>query len=304
MGFLPNDGDIILDAVLTDTGRARLARGDNSFQITKFALADDEIDYGKYNKNDASGSAFYDVDILTTPVLESFTDNAASMKSKLLSIPRDNLLYLPILKLNTVIDGAAAFHSNGNYVIAVDKLTENKFNPSSQGIMFGENPSGKGAYIKVDQGLDTNDISPSRPLDSNLVETQYIVQIDNRLGSIVSRANARQAQPSYIDDDNIASYFFTLGTDRQYVKEIDSTQTDDGQVIAGPRGTTFETKVLSSLELNSGTALFEELGTTSTMTDKDGNSFNIYKIDSFINVMGATTGYRLSVPVRFIRQYT
>ena len=38
MGFLDNSGDIILDAVLTDTGRARLARADGSFQITKFIL--------------------------------------------------------------------------------------------------------------------------------------------------------------------------------------------------------------------------------------------------------------------------
>ena len=36
MGFLQNDGDIILDAVLTDTGRMRLAKGDGSFKISKF----------------------------------------------------------------------------------------------------------------------------------------------------------------------------------------------------------------------------------------------------------------------------
>ena len=60
MGFLDNSGDIILDAVLTDTGRKRLARGDGSFNIAKFALADDEINYGLYNKNNASGSAYYE----------------------------------------------------------------------------------------------------------------------------------------------------------------------------------------------------------------------------------------------------
>ena len=39
MAFLDNSGDIILDAVLTDAGRERLAKGDGSFKITKFALA-------------------------------------------------------------------------------------------------------------------------------------------------------------------------------------------------------------------------------------------------------------------------
>ena len=100
MAFLDNSGDIILDAVLTDTGRFRLAKGDGSFKIVKFALGDDEINYGSYDKNNASGSAYYDLSILQTPVLEAFTNNTSTMKSKLVSIPRTNLLYLPILKIN------------------------------------------------------------------------------------------------------------------------------------------------------------------------------------------------------------
>jgi len=99
MAFLDNSGDIILDAVLTDTGRYRLAKGDGSFKIVKFALGDDEINYGLYNKNNPSGSAYYDLEILQTPILEAFTNNGSSMKSKLISIPRTNLLYLPVLML-------------------------------------------------------------------------------------------------------------------------------------------------------------------------------------------------------------
>jgi hypothetical protein len=64
MSFLDNSGDIILDAVLTDTGRYRLAKGDGTFRITKFALGDDEINYGSYNINHASGSAYFDLSIL------------------------------------------------------------------------------------------------------------------------------------------------------------------------------------------------------------------------------------------------
>ncbi len=93
MAFLDNSGDIILDAVLTDTGRFRLAKGDGSFKITKFALGDDEIDYALYDKNHASGSAYYDLEVLQTPVLEAFTNNTSMLKSRLISIPRTNLLY-------------------------------------------------------------------------------------------------------------------------------------------------------------------------------------------------------------------
>ena len=63
MAFLDNSGDIILDAVLTDTGRLRLARGDGSFKITKFALGDDEINYETYHAQHSSGSAYFDLEI-------------------------------------------------------------------------------------------------------------------------------------------------------------------------------------------------------------------------------------------------
>ena len=56
MAFLDNSGDIILDAVLTDTGRARLAKGDGSFRIAKFALGDDEVDYSLYRNNNQENS--------------------------------------------------------------------------------------------------------------------------------------------------------------------------------------------------------------------------------------------------------
>ena len=100
MAFLDNSGDIILDAVLTDTGRKRLAKGDGSFRIVKYALSDDEIDYSTFNKTHASGSAYFDLEILQTPILEAFTNNGSSMKSRLMSIPRTNLLYLPVIRLN------------------------------------------------------------------------------------------------------------------------------------------------------------------------------------------------------------
>ena len=92
MAFLDNSGDIILDATLTELGRQRMANG--TFTISKFAFGDDEINYELYNKNHPSGSAYYDLEILQTPVLEAFTNNASSMKTKLASYQDLNLLYL------------------------------------------------------------------------------------------------------------------------------------------------------------------------------------------------------------------
>ena len=82
MAFLDNSGDIILDAVLTDLGRKRLAAG--NFNIAKFALGDEEINYALWNSSDNRGSAFYDLEIMQTPLLEAFTSDQSLMKSRLL----------------------------------------------------------------------------------------------------------------------------------------------------------------------------------------------------------------------------
>lgn len=98
MAFLDNSGDIILDAVLTDLGRKRMAEG--NFRITQFALGDDEIDYRIYNKNHPSGSAYYDLEILQTPVLEAFASSNANINYGLVSFGGNlNLLYMPNIKI-------------------------------------------------------------------------------------------------------------------------------------------------------------------------------------------------------------
>lgn len=302
MAFLDNSGDIILDAVLTDTGRYRLAKGDGSFRIVKFALGDDEVDYSLYNKDDSRGSAYYDVDILSTPVLEAFTDNMSGMKSKLISLPRNNLLYLPIVKLNE-INTNNKMHTSGAFFVASDETTETYFNDTvKQGVLLGTSVTLSENHVRLDQGLDTTEISAINQIDSDLVETQYILEIDNRLGRIFS-TNGNPAAVSYIDDDNIASYYFTLNTDDGYVQEIetnpDNLQQD--QVIRGPRGTKLIFKIGSSLDLQTSTFLFERLGdTTSIVSDEGSQTF--YYIDTTVRVTGATTGNRIDVPVRFIKK--
>lgn len=156
MAFLDNSGDIILDAVLTDTGRLRLARGDGSFKITKFAFGDDEVNYGLYDKNNTSGSAYYDLDILQMPVFEAFTNNTSVLKYPLLSISKTNLLYLPVLKIATATNGetnntsgfTAIQNVNGYYVVSSDTTTNTtKFDDNQ---IDGVNSSTRTQGIKID----------------------------------------------------------------------------------------------------------------------------------------------------------
>lgn len=313
MAFLDNSGDIILDAVLTDTGRFRLAKGDGTFKISKFAFGDEEINYGSYNTKHASGSAYYDLDILQTPILEAFTNNTSTMKTKLISIPRTNLLYLPILKINNLqvgaeqVTGGTTDNGSGSHFVSVDQSTSNNFSALA-GVIAGQNPGGNNSsYVRIDQGLDTTEIPKTFVIDPDLKESQYIVQMDNRLGSLVS-PNGTAKNPSFIDDDNVAHYYVSLGTDSEFVKNIDFNSNADNDasenmVISGPRGTHFDFSIASSVELQSSTFLFTKLGSTFPLVKADGTSTvaAVKFIDTIVKITGATTGYSLDVPVRYIK---
>ena len=95
MGYL-NNSIVTIDAILTNKGRELLARGDGSFKITQFALADDEIDYTLYNPTHPSGSAFYGQALENMPLLEAFPETTQNLKYKLVTLPRGTAK-MPIL---------------------------------------------------------------------------------------------------------------------------------------------------------------------------------------------------------------
>jgi len=313
MGFLDNSGDIILDAVLTDLGRKRLAEGNGRFNISKFALGDDEIDYGLYDKNNTSGSAYYDINILQTPVLESFTNNMSSMKSRLLSYSRNDLLYLPVILANTNSDAQPFYTGLNSYVNLVDQTTVDALTGEGRsldkGIFNGFNPAQGLNHVQADQGLDTTELSNEISLvdeDDTLVETQYFVQIDNRLGQLRSTTGVTSAQsisPSSIDDDNIATYIFSVSDGTGIVSNL---ETGVSSIIDGPRGTRIQFKVAASLDLRTSAFLFNQLGSAgASIITSGGNTLLAadYKfIDSTVRISGVSTGYTLDIPIRFVKK--
>lgn len=313
MAFLDNSGDIILDAVLTDTGRLRLAKGDGSFNITKFALGDDEINYELYDKNNASGSAYYDIEILQTPVLEAFTNNTSLLKSKLLSISRTNLLYLPVVINNTEsgLGGAAVDGSANNRILAVavdqttlDNLATTAFLGLPAGVINGVNVVGAASKsIVFDQGIQNNALGAGKDvaLDADLVETQYIIEVDNRFGFLAD-SNGNPATPSFIDDDNIASYFLSVSTNPEFFENISQTnKSSNDNVLLGPVGYRLSFLIGPSTNLASSTYLFTQLGSSTTIRNQALSYIAVNSIDTTIRVTGATTGYRVDVPVRFVK---
>ena len=83
MGVLDNT-TITVDAILTKKGREVLSSG-GDFEVTKFALGDDEIDYALWDTTHTKGTDFYGAVIDNLPALEPFNDPSEIMKYKLVS---------------------------------------------------------------------------------------------------------------------------------------------------------------------------------------------------------------------------
>ncbi len=108
MGFLDHSSsNIIVDAVLTDTGRQFLARNDGSFSIIKFAFADDEIDYTIIEK---FGRVIGKEKIeKNTPIFEAQTNAGLALKYKNVSVSNPNLVRMPNISLTA---GSSSTTSN------------------------------------------------------------------------------------------------------------------------------------------------------------------------------------------------
>lgn len=145
MGLLDNSGDILIDAVLTDVGREFLARNDGSFEIVRFSLGDDEIDYSLFDPN--AGSLQQDQSILNTPVFEANVNEKIALKHQLLSISNPDLRYLPTLNTNVAA------------------------------IALGErNDSQIGKTVEFLQGTQSG-----RTVPSEIVDGSFLIQVDNDL---------------------------------------------------------------------------------------------------------------------------
>jgi hypothetical protein len=97
MAYVDNNV-LTVNAILTKKGREILAKT-GGLNITAFALADDEIDYTQFNPNHPLGSAYYDIAIRNTPVMEPITDESQLMKYKLVTL-NDGVTAVPTINLN------------------------------------------------------------------------------------------------------------------------------------------------------------------------------------------------------------
>lgn len=97
MGYISSNG-IVVDAILTRKGRSLLAKGNGAFNITHFALADDEIDYSLWNTDHPLGSAYYGIVIENMPITEAVPDETQNLKYPLVTLPRKTVR-IPVISV-------------------------------------------------------------------------------------------------------------------------------------------------------------------------------------------------------------
>jgi len=325
MAFLDNSGDIILDAILTDIGRKRLAQG--NFKISKFKFGDDEIDYSLYDINHPSGSVYADLTILQTPILEPST------KLEILYGPtahtRTDLLYLPILKSNELVSDAVQATSS-LYWLAVNTETANdlktRFSGSSNHLQ-SDLTSGK--VVVVESGLDTTDLTgdaanrASYIVSTNMLDSSYTLNMDNRflVGAYtatrtsyfrndsagaaevnltpLSRVTANSST-SFLDNHSTYSIY---GVNNNVIYNATTAATTIS-AIAGPRGSVCAVNFSAQSELSStSTGTRSSLYSLYGFTDQKlfGGGSNYDYIDTTVYLEGDSSTSRIQIPLRIVR---
>jgi len=185
MGYLDNSS-ITVDAILTLKGRELLSQGGNAFNITQFALADDEIDYSLWNTDHPLGTDYYGVLIENLPLTEAVPDESQMMRYKLISLPKSTT-NIPVI---TVGESSITLTTAG----ASSVIT-----PNTANIQNGNSNLG---YTAILSDSTVADLQISQPVQSNTNISPTIVGVNSDAQTVSAVGFAFQvvAKPQYVED--------------------------------------------------------------------------------------------------------
>ena len=153
MGYL-NNSSVTVDAILTKKGRELLAEGRDSFRITQFAIADDEIDYDLWNPDHPLGSNYYGIIIENMPIVEAVSDETQMMRHKLVTLPKSTTR-IPRITVGT----STIILRNGE----VSTISPNTANFAGGNSTLG--------YTAILSNSDVANISVSTPIQNSVLPT-------------------------------------------------------------------------------------------------------------------------------------
>jgi hypothetical protein len=306
MGFL-TESTTVVDAILTDEGRRRIANGE--FEISKFALFDDEIIYSKAQQTNPSSK------FNTTAIFEAISENTRAGKFKLLSLDGDytHLNTTQLVVQKGAQDGTPqATGTNAGFYVVV--ATQDTYNDHYQGSGAEDLPAGffvgysqtlvaasEDNYVKVDHGInDTtqNNFTYEVELPAELAETQFQVKMDYRLGRITTPDNV-EIRPISVDDDFIASYILTATTTPDFFSVL--SREESASPISGARGLRLRIPIFAAPHINSTSdSIWTDLGSEVAGFFSNGTT-TAKVILATLDVEGLTTNANITVPLKFVK---
>ena len=337
MAFRDNSGTIIIDAVLTDIGRKRMA--DGNFRVTKFGLGDDEVDYSLLDIRDNDYSK-----VKAQPVFEAFASKPGTINHGLVNYKSDAILYAPVIKVNEKLSSAVRAYPRENssggqeefYYLTVNNETSKKLTELlGTRIYHLQNETIEKNKLFFESGIDEplnrqgdiprDNLARERYiLNYNLLDKYFIINCDNRF---IEKLLVAQDRTTHFenDSDNILysnftvlkevpnisygsveenfSAFIAIGTDNL----IFNYGTKDDNVhsaIHGPRGTicAINFKLINQLTNNKNSAAdfrFSKFGTLSEALFGGSDKFDY--IDTSIQIEGLSSGSKINIPLRILR---
>tara|TARA_R100000030_G_scaffold89475_1_gene73793 strand:+ start:96 stop:749 length:654 start_codon:yes stop_codon:yes gene_type:complete len=205
MGFL-NNTTVTVDAILTKKGRELLAQGTDAFNITKFALSDDEVDYNLWDVTHPNGSDFYGKVIENMPLLEAFPDENHVMRYKLVTLPK-NTVRMPIIN---VTPGSVTFAEAGGVNQPQPIVTPNTANVSDSSYTFIlHNQSVCSMNVNVAAGAGVGASTPFFLGDDDAPNSKTLVAQSIKLGVIPINA-AQATSLTIIGNDTGATTSITV----------------------------------------------------------------------------------------------
>jgi hypothetical protein len=264
MSFLDNCGTIQLDAILTDLGRKRMVQG--KFEVEKFALGDDEIDYALFLKDKISvafsddGSWDADRRILSQSCFEAFAETSAVINYGLTNFERNDILYLPVLKLN--YSGSNSFTDGGAFVAS-----------PSEHPGFAR-PSGSVFHLSVNDETTTklkNESGFFKNMNyilesNNVTNTKVIVESGLNTTAIIGDPKNRE---TYILQNALLDSYYTVYADSRFFS----------QVLGPPKSAQFETGRGGTLKENFTPLEFSTKVSLETVIDR----FDVYLLKGIDN---------------------
>lgn len=214
MGYL-NNNQITVDAILTRRGRELLARGRNEFQITHFALADDEIDYSLWNTDHPLGTAYYGITLENMPLTEAVVDETQMMKYKLVTLPK-RTVRIPIISVGQT----AVTLTNGEEITISPRTINFEGGNTTFGYTATLSDSDVASFVGVtrtptqNNGQDTAASTPRTITDTEAAQAISVTGLSFTLKAKGSTLNQRKATLAIVGNETGGRVSISLTVNR------------------------------------------------------------------------------------------